>query len=65
MPGMDASEVCRLIKAQAGTQNAEILAMTAYPSEENIERVLEMGARVCLHKPLDMEQLMKEVEASL
>ncbi len=65
MPGMDGYEVCRLIKAQTGTKNAEILAMTAYPSEENVERVLEMGARVCLNKPLDMDRLLQEVEASL
>ena len=65
MPGMNGYDVCRLIKSQDGSQNAEILAMTAYPAEEDVERVLRMGARVCLNKPLDMEQLLKEVDASL
>lgn len=65
MPGMDGYEVCKLIKAQESTRQAEVLAMTAYPSEENVNRILECGARVCMHKPLDMDQLLKEVHASL
>ena len=65
MPGMDGYDVCRLIKSQDATRHAEVLAMTAYPSEENITRIKECGARVCMIKPLDMDQLIKEVEASL
>jgi len=65
MPGMDGYEVCRLIKSQEATKNAEVLAMTAYPSEENTQKILDVGARVCMHKPLDMDNLLKEIEASL
>ena len=35
MPGMDGYEVCRIIKANADTQHAQIIAMTAYPSPES------------------------------
>jgi excisionase family DNA binding protein len=65
MPGMDGYEVCRLIKSQQTTKQAEVLAMTAYPSPENEQRILECGARVCLRKPLDMEALLQEIKASL
>ncbi len=65
MPGMDGYEVCRLIKSQEATKQAEVIAMTAYPSPENEQRVLECGARICISKPLDIEQLLKEVRASL
>lgn len=65
MPGMDGYEVCRLIKSGKDTRNAEILAMTAHPSEESAERIMKIGARVCLNKPLDMAELLREVEASL
>ena len=65
MPGMDGYEVCRLIKSQQATRGAEVLAMTAYPSDENTQRIMEVGARVCLHKPLDMDGLLKEIEMSL
>lgn len=65
MPGMDGYEVCRLIKSQESTRSCEVIAMTAYPSEENVDRILEMGARICLHKPLDMERLLAELDISL
>ena len=65
MPGMDGYEVCRLIKSQDATKHAEVVAITAYPSEESISRIKKCGARVCLTKPLDMDQLLKEIEACL
>jgi CheY-like chemotaxis protein len=65
MPGMDGYEVCRLIKTQESTRQAEVLAMTAYPSPENVQRIIDCGARACLAKPLNMEALLTEVRASL
>lgn len=65
MPGMDGYEVCRMIKSQETTRHAEVIAMTAYPSPESEQRILECGARVCLSKPLDLDSLLKEVEKSL
>jgi len=62
MPGMDGYEVCRLIKSQDATRHAEVVAMTAYPSPESRQRIIECGARVCISKPLDMAQLLHEVE---
>jgi putative two-component system response regulator len=62
---MDGYEVCKLIKSQPATKNAEVLAMTAYPSPENERKILECGARVCMTKPLDLDLLIKEVETSL
>ena len=65
MPGMDGYEVCRLIKTQESTRQADVLAMTAHPSPENVRRIIACGARACLAKPLDMEALLTEVRASL
>ena len=65
MPGMDGVDVCRQIKSQESTKSTEVLAMTAYPSDDNVEEVLKTGARICLNKPLDMDLLIKEIEASL
>ena len=64
MPGMDGYEVCRLIKSQEAGKDSHVLAMTAYPSEESRQRILDCGARVCLGKPLDMAALLREVAAS-
>lgn len=65
MPGMDGYEVCTLIRSQEATRQTEVLAMTAYPSPETEKRILDCGARVCISKPLDIDDLLKEVEASL
>lgn len=65
MPAMDGYEVCKMIKAQESTRHCEVIAITAYPSAENEARILGCGARVCLHKPLNLEQLLEEIEKSL
>jgi len=65
MPGMDGYEVCRLIKSQDATRHAEVVAITAYPSPENQQKIKGCGARVCISKPLDMAQLLHEVDISL
>ena len=65
MPGMDGFEVCRLIKSQPATEHATVIAITAYPSEESDNRILMCGAAKCLHKPLDLEELLAEIEAAL
>ncbi len=64
MPGMDGFEVCRLIKSQEETRHIEIIAMTAYTQEENKRRILECGARICLDKPLDIDELVREIRAA-
>jgi len=64
--GMDAFEVCRQIKTRrANSDKPHILAMTAQPSLELERKILQAGARVCLHKPLNYDQLLREVDASL
>ncbi|MBN2295699.1 MAG: response regulator, partial [Pirellulales bacterium] len=65
MPGMDGYEVCRMIKAQDSTRHAEVIAITAFPSPESEQRIIDCGARVCLAKPLDLDLLVKEIEKSL
>ena len=65
MPGMNGVEVCRLIKSQEKSKGVEVLAMTAYPGDGSIDEVLEMGAKVCLTKPLDLDLMLKEIEAAL
>ena len=65
MPGMDGYEVCRLIKEQESTRQADVLAMTAYPSPESDQKIKECGARTCLSKPLNMKVLLEEIKASL
>ncbi len=59
MPGLDGFQVCAQIKSEAATKATRVLAMTGYPSPENVERILAAGAEACLSKPLDEDRLLK------
>lgn len=63
MPGIDGFEVCRRIKSDSATQPVRVLAMTGFPSRENVERILSVGAERCLTKPLDAEALVALIRA--
>ncbi|MBI5724025.1 MAG: response regulator [Planctomycetes bacterium] len=65
MPGMDGFEVCRNIKSNPDTRHTHVIAVTAYPSPDNVKRILQCGAKACLSKPLDMESLLKEISAAM
>lgn len=58
MPGLNGFEVCHQIKSDPTTDQIRVIAMTGYPTQENIERILSAGAEVCLSKPLDTSQLL-------
>lgn len=58
MPGVDGFAVCRSIKSDPATHSIRVLAITGYPSPENIQRILEAGAEACLPKPLDTAHLL-------
>ena len=58
MPGMDGFEVCHNLKDDPATRAIRIIAMTAFPTDENIERITAAGAEVCLSKPIDQTMLL-------
>ena len=64
MPGIDGFEVCRRLRARPTLSHVRIVAMTGYPSSENIERIMRAGADACLPKPLDPERLLAELGLS-
>lgn len=59
MPGLDGFEVCRRLKADPVTRSIRLIAMTGYPSSENTERALAVGAECCLSKPFDTQLLFE------
>jgi len=65
MPGIDGYEVCKLIKSDGATKHIHVLAMTAFPTEENQEKIIGCGAKVCMSKPLDLELLMTELNVAV
>ncbi len=58
MPGMNGFEVCRQIKNDPSTAQIRVIAMTGYPTEENIKLILSAGAEACLAKPVDHGELL-------
>ncbi len=59
MPGLDGFQVCEQIKSDPTTRSTRVIAMTGYPSAENVERILAAGAEACLSKPLDEDRLLE------
>lgn len=61
MPGLDGFKVCQRIRKSQNTKHARILVLTGFPSEQNIQRITEMGADDCLAKPIDRKVLFDSV----
>lgn len=61
MPGVDGFEVCARLKKDPATANTEVIAITGYYTEANMERILNAGAAACLKKPLDVLEVRSRV----
>jgi excisionase family DNA binding protein len=64
MPGMDGFEVCRRLRERPTLNSIRIIAITGFPTAENVARVLAAGADACLPKPIDTERLVAELGLS-
>jgi excisionase family DNA binding protein len=61
MPRIDGLALCRTIRANRGSRNVRIIAVTADPDEQTRAKALEAGANACLTKPVDFELLHREI----
>ena len=62
MPGLDGYEVTKRIKDIPELSHTKIIAISAFFEEEGKDRVIALGADVCLDKPFETEQLVSEIE---
>lgn len=60
MPGLNGIDVCKRLKADERTRDIRVIAMTGYPSEENVRDIMNAGAECCLSKPFKRNTL-KEI----
>ena len=61
MPTLDGFQVCERLKRDPQTRSIRIIAMTGYHSEENVSRILALGAAECLSKPFEVEDLLRAI----
>jgi len=59
LPGIDGFEVCRRIKATPEHAGTHVIAMTGYYEGETVNRVIELGASMCLQKPFTPDDLRR------
>jgi excisionase family DNA binding protein len=65
MPGLEGTEVCRTIKADAENAGTVIIATAVHHSEEAEARLVECGAACCLTKPLDPAALSEFIDNTI
>ena len=65
MPDMDGYTLTAKIKSTPGFERVPILALTANVMRGDREKTLEAGCDGYIQKPLDIDQLIKEIERFL
>ncbi len=65
MPGINGFSLCRNIRNDPNTKHIKIIAITGYPTEENVRKVTESGANAVLPKPFDMTELDRLIKKLL
>jgi two-component system, cell cycle response regulator DivK len=65
MPDMDGYTLTTKIRAMPGLERVPILALTANVMRGDKEKTLEAGCDGYIQKPLDVDQLIREIEKFL
>ena len=63
LPGVDGFEICRRIKSSPEGDAMSVIAMTGYYEAEAANRVMELGAVMCLQKPFTPDDLRRALAA--
>ncbi|MCK5580169.1 MAG: response regulator [Candidatus Omnitrophica bacterium] len=65
MPGMDGYEVTQRIKKMPQLFNTKIIAISAFFDQDGKNKILSLGANVCLDKPFNKEELLRKIKEIL
>ena len=65
LPGMDGREAMKVLKAEEGTRQIPIIALTAFAMKGDRTRLLAEGFDGYLSKPIDIKEVPKVVESYL
>jgi excisionase family DNA binding protein len=61
MPRVDGISLCKSVRENPETQDIKVLAITAFPEQDNVKKMYDAGADLCLIKPLQFEHFRLEV----
>lgn len=61
MPGMDGFEFCEWVKKDDLLKDTPIIILSAFPTNENIKRILLLGACDFIRKPFNVRELTEKV----
>jgi excisionase family DNA binding protein len=61
MPRVDGLSLCKTIRENPETRGVKVLAITAFPEQDNVKKMYDAGADLCLIKPLQLEHFKLEV----
>lgn len=65
MPKISGFDFLEEIRKNKKTQNTPVIVVSALTDEENIEKIMNMGAIDFVKKPIDLQYLVDKVEAVL
>ncbi|MEW6569124.1 MAG: response regulator [Chloroflexota bacterium] len=65
MPGLDGFEILKRLKALPEARTVPVLVVTASAEVDVEERVTMAGGAGCLHKPIDLDVLEREIQRVL
>jgi len=65
MPKISGFDFLKEIKKNKNTKDTPVIIVSALADEENIERILNMGAVDFVKKPIDLQYLVNKVESLL
>jgi excisionase family DNA binding protein len=61
MPRVDGISLCKSVRDNPRTRHIKVLAITAFPEQDNVKKMYDAGADLCLIKPLQFEHFKLEV----
>lgn len=64
LPDMDGMEATRILKAEPGTKDIPIIALTAYAMKGDKERILDAGCDGYIEKPIRYKDFLAAVDAA-
>ena len=61
MDGLNGFSICHRIKNTPATADITVIAMTGVLTDDNVNRIVELGAETCFGKPINFTLLKKVI----